>query len=149
VVVDVETTGTNPDRDKIIEFGICLFECDRQSGRIYRVLGSWEWFEDPGVSIPPEITKITGITDEMVAGHRIDEAPSTNGCPGLSNQYRNGCKPNTSHVQQESLQCEPPCAGQRLRQRMKGSPTIACGPMPVMGSGSITFAWSQATSTAR
>jgi DNA polymerase-3 subunit epsilon len=72
-VVDVETTGTNPDHDKIIELGICLFEYDRQKGRIYRVLGSWEWFEDTGSSIPPEITKITGITDEMVAGHRIDD----------------------------------------------------------------------------
>ena len=72
-VVDVETTGTSPDRDKIIEFGICLFEYGRQNGQIYKVLGSWEWFEDPGVSIPPEITKITGITDQMVAGHRIDD----------------------------------------------------------------------------
>jgi DNA polymerase-3 subunit epsilon len=71
-VVDVETTGSNPDRDKIIELGICLFEYDRQSGRIYKVLGSREWFEDPGLSIPPEITNITGITDELVAGHRID-----------------------------------------------------------------------------
>ena len=72
-VVDVETTGTNPDRDKIIELGICLFEYDRQSGRIYKVLGSWEWLEDPGFSIPPEITNITDITDETVAGHRIDD----------------------------------------------------------------------------
>jgi len=72
-VVDVETTGTNPDRDKIVELGICLFEYDRQTGRIYKVLGSWEWFEDPGGPIPPEITTITGITDAMVAGHRIDE----------------------------------------------------------------------------
>jgi DNA polymerase-3 subunit epsilon len=72
-VVDVETTGTNPDRDKIIELGICLFEYDRQHGRIYKVLGSWEWLEDPGFSIPPEITTITGITGEMVAGHRIDD----------------------------------------------------------------------------
>jgi DNA polymerase-3 subunit epsilon len=71
--VDVETTGTNSDRGKIIELGICLFEYARQSGRIYKVLGSWEWFEDPGCSIPPEITKITGITDAMVAGHRIDD----------------------------------------------------------------------------
>jgi DNA polymerase-3 subunit epsilon len=76
-VVDVETTGTNPDCDKIIEFGICLFDYDRQSGRIYKVLGSWEWFEDPGFPIPPEITKITCITDQMVAGHRIDE-PAVN-----------------------------------------------------------------------
>jgi DNA polymerase III subunit epsilon len=72
-VVDVETTGTNPDRDKIIEFGICLFEYYRQNGRIYKVIGSWEWLEDPGCSIPPEITNITGITDEMVAGHTIDD----------------------------------------------------------------------------
>jgi DNA polymerase-3 subunit epsilon len=72
-VVDVETTGTNPDRDKIIELGMCLFEYDRPSGRIYKVLGSWEWFEDPGIPIPPEITKITGITDAMVTGHHIDD----------------------------------------------------------------------------
>jgi len=72
-VVDVETTGTDPDRDKIIELGICLFEYDRQTGRIYRVLGSREWFEDPGFPIPPEITNITGITDAMVAGHSIDD----------------------------------------------------------------------------
>jgi DNA polymerase-3 subunit epsilon len=71
--VDVETTGTNPDGDRIIELGICPFEYDRQSGRIYRVLGCGEWFEDPGFSIPPEIVRITGITDEMVAGQRIDE----------------------------------------------------------------------------
>jgi DNA polymerase III subunit epsilon len=77
-VVDVETTGTNPDRDKIIELGICLFEYDRQSGRIYKILGSWEWFEDPAVPIPPEITNITGITDQMVAGHRIDDRAVNN-----------------------------------------------------------------------
>jgi hypothetical protein len=39
-VVDVETTGTNPDSDKIIELGICLFEYDRQNGRIYPAPGS-------------------------------------------------------------------------------------------------------------
>jgi DNA polymerase-3 subunit epsilon len=72
-VVDVETTGINPDRDKIIELAICLFEYGRQNGRIYKVFGSWEWLEDPGFSIPPEITNITGITDKMVAGHRIDD----------------------------------------------------------------------------
>jgi DNA polymerase-3 subunit epsilon len=68
-----ETTGTNPDCDKIIELGICLFEYGRQTGQIYKVLDSWEWLEDPGFPISPEITKITGITDEMVAGRRIDD----------------------------------------------------------------------------
>ena len=73
-VVDVETTGANPDRDQIIELGICPFEYSRHDGRIYKVLGSRERFEDPGFSIPPEITNLTGNTDEMVAGHRIDDA---------------------------------------------------------------------------
>src|SRR5712671_4347401 len=45
-VVDVETTGTSSDRGRIIELGISLFEYDRQNGRIYKVLGSWEWFEE-------------------------------------------------------------------------------------------------------
>jgi DNA polymerase-3 subunit epsilon len=72
-VVDVETTGTNPDRDKIIEFGICFFQYDRERGRICKILGFWEWLEDPGFPIPPEITNITGITNEMVAGYSIDD----------------------------------------------------------------------------
>jgi hypothetical protein len=36
-------------------------------------------FEDPGVSTPPEITKITGNADKMVAGHRIDERAVNDG----------------------------------------------------------------------
>ena len=72
-VVDVETTGIDPERDKIIELGICLFEYGRNDGRIYRVIGSWDWLEDPGMPIPPEITRLTGITDQMVVGHRIDD----------------------------------------------------------------------------
>src|SRR6266852_4356750 len=77
-IVDVETTGTNPDRDKIIELGICLFEYGRHDGRIYRVLGSWEWFEDPGFSIPREITSLTGITNQMVTGQSIDDGVVNN-----------------------------------------------------------------------
>jgi DNA polymerase III subunit epsilon len=47
-------------------------QCHRETRRIYKALGSWEWLEDPGCSIPPEITNITGITDEMVAGRTVD-----------------------------------------------------------------------------
>jgi uncharacterized membrane protein len=35
--------------------------------------GSWDWPQDPGFPITPEITKITVITDEMVAGNRIGD----------------------------------------------------------------------------
>src|SRR5215469_2066318 len=72
-VVDVETTGTNPDTDRIIELGICLFEYGRNDGQVYRVLGSWDWLEDPGTPIPPEIIHLTGITDELVTGRKIDD----------------------------------------------------------------------------
>jgi hypothetical protein len=43
-VVDAETTGTNPESDKIIELGICLFgirpseRADLQSPRLLRVV---------------------------------------------------------------------------------------------------------------
>ena len=30
---------------------------------------------EPSVPIPPEVTSLTGITDEMVAGQRFEEAP--------------------------------------------------------------------------
>ena len=56
-VVDVETTGTDPEHDKIIELGMCVFEYGRNDGRIYRVIGSWNWLEDPGIPLPPEITR--------------------------------------------------------------------------------------------
>ena len=52
---------------------MCVFEYGRSDGRIYRVIGSWNWLEDPEIPIPPEITRLTGITDQMVAGNRIDD----------------------------------------------------------------------------
>jgi DNA polymerase III subunit epsilon len=72
-VVDVETTGTDMARDKIIELGMCLFEYGQQDKRIYRVLGACDWLEDPGFPIPAEIVEMTGITDDVVAGGKIDD----------------------------------------------------------------------------
>ena len=74
VIVDTETTGLNQDADKIIEIGVVVFEYDPDSGQGYRVIETYGCLEDPGIPIPPEITAITGITDEMVAGQRIDDA---------------------------------------------------------------------------
>ena len=46
-------------------------------GRIVGVRDVFSAFNEPTVPISPEITALTGITDEMVAGHRIDEASVT------------------------------------------------------------------------
>ncbi len=59
-IVDLETTGGMAKRDKITEIGIVLFDGEK-------VIDQYQTLVNPGRSIPPEITRITGITNEMVA----------------------------------------------------------------------------------
>ena len=61
-VFDIESTGTNPRTDRIVELAILLVF---PGGR--REMHSWLF--NPGVPIPVETTAIHGITDEMVANH--------------------------------------------------------------------------------
>ena len=42
-------------------------------GRIVGVRDVFTSFNEPSIPIPAEVTSLTGITDEMVAGQRIDE----------------------------------------------------------------------------
>jgi DNA polymerase III subunit epsilon len=72
-IVDTETTGTNQAIDKIIELGIVVVEYCPDSGQVYRVLETFNELEYPGMPIPPDSTKIHGITDDMVANKRIDD----------------------------------------------------------------------------
>ena len=71
LILDVETTGLDHAKDRIIELGMIAFEFE-PGGTVFRVTGAYSGFQDPGMPIPPEITKLTGITDEMVAGQAID-----------------------------------------------------------------------------
>lgn len=72
-VLDVETTGFSPTTDRIIELGIVTGRFSLETGRITSITGAYSLYEDPGMPIPPEITELTGITNEMVAGQRIDD----------------------------------------------------------------------------
>ncbi|CAA2145090.1 3'-5' exonuclease [Methylobacterium bullatum] len=72
LILDTETTGTDCVADEVIELGILKFEYGA-SGRIYRVLETFNQLHQPSKSIPADITRITGITDADVAGQRIDD----------------------------------------------------------------------------
>ncbi|MBW9052454.1 3'-5' exonuclease [Rhizobium mesosinicum] len=71
VIVDVETTGLNHRTDEIIEIGAIAFTFD-PSGRIGDVTGIYAGLQQPMKPIPADITRLTGITEEMVAGQLID-----------------------------------------------------------------------------
>lgn len=59
-VFDLETTGTHYSRDRIVE--ICILKVLPDRTTQIRT-----WLVNPGIPIPPEISAIHGITDEMVA----------------------------------------------------------------------------------
>ena len=61
VVFDTETTGLSALSNRLIEIGAVLVK----NGEI---LEKFETFVDPETSIPPEISAINNITDDMVAG---------------------------------------------------------------------------------
>lgn len=73
VVLDTETTGLDTETARIIELGMVKFLYDSQTGEIYRVLGTFSKFKDPGMPIPEEVTRVTHITDDMVKGARISD----------------------------------------------------------------------------
>lgn len=58
-IIDIETTGGLAKRDKIIEVAIVVHDGNK-------VVDQFDSLIDPERSIPPEITRITGITNMMV-----------------------------------------------------------------------------------
>jgi DNA polymerase-3 subunit epsilon len=72
IFLDTETTGTNHYNDQIIELALVPFEYSND-GKIYKLLESYAGLQDPNITITPFITKLTGITNEMVAGKTFDQ----------------------------------------------------------------------------
>jgi DNA polymerase-3 subunit epsilon len=60
VFLDLETTGATPTHDRITEVGLVTVD----NGKFTR---QWSTLVNPGMRIPPMITSLTGISDEMVA----------------------------------------------------------------------------------
>jgi DNA polymerase-3 subunit epsilon len=72
-ILDTETTGVIPEKDKIIELGIVLVQVCPKTGRAFSVTKVFDELEDPGFPIPEESTRIHNISNEMVAGKRIND----------------------------------------------------------------------------
>ncbi|CUW37151.1 conserved protein of unknown function（contain Ribonuclease H-like domain& len=71
IFLDLETTGLDPVKDEIIEMAMVPFTYSLD-GRVFEVQAAFQSLRQPADPIPAEITKLTGITDEMVAGKNID-----------------------------------------------------------------------------
>ncbi|HEY3175516.1 MAG TPA: exonuclease domain-containing protein [Candidatus Polarisedimenticolia bacterium] len=59
---DTETTGLSPVDDRVVELAAVSFRRDGSEVAVF------EHLVDPGIPIPPEMTRIHGITKEMVTG---------------------------------------------------------------------------------
>jgi DNA polymerase-3 subunit epsilon len=64
VVVDVETTGMRPLSDRVIE--VAAIRLTNSGGRVHPV-AEFATLVNPEQGLPPTITRLTGITEEMVA----------------------------------------------------------------------------------
>lgn len=74
LILDTETTGLDSSKDRLIELALILVDVDKATGLPLQVQEVFDELEDPGRPIPAEATRVTGITDAMVAGKRLDEA---------------------------------------------------------------------------
>jgi len=73
VLLDVESTGGNINDDEITELGMVSILYSPFAGKVTSIEKVISLFDDPGKPIPEKITELTGITDGMVKGEKIDE----------------------------------------------------------------------------
>lgn len=71
ILLDTETTGLDPYKDEIIELAFVVVTYNVRWNTIISIDDVYDGFNQPSQPITEEITRITGITNEMVAGKRV------------------------------------------------------------------------------
>ena len=74
IALDTETTGVDHRTCEVIELAMVAFRYSRADGRILGVARTFAALQQPSAPIPPEIVRLTRITDADVAGRNIDAA---------------------------------------------------------------------------
>lgn len=104
-LVDVETTGRDPSKDRVVEIGIAV-------GRAGQVIARYNWLINPGMPIPDEAKQVHGISDDLVKDSpRIETimheiAAALEGCiPAAYNAAF-----DKAFLHGELARCEPPRA---------------------------------------
>jgi DNA polymerase-3 subunit epsilon len=116
VVIDIETTGGWAPSDRITEIGAIKL-------RNHEVVDRWHSLVNPQRSIPPNITRLTGITNEMVRNAPVfaDIADSLMAFMGDGIFVAHNVNFDHSFISQEYMRLERPfrfpkfctCAGMR------------------------------------
>jgi DNA polymerase-3 subunit epsilon len=78
-VVDIECTGSKFPAHRLMEFGVVYHDGQR-------ITGGWEQLVNPGMPIPEFVSRMTGISQEMVA-----EAPPFGQIARTLHQALEGC----------------------------------------------------------
>jgi len=74
IVLDLETTGLSREHDEIIEVAFRPFYFCSKTFKVTKLARKFILYNEPSSPIREEITRITGITDEMVKGESVDWA---------------------------------------------------------------------------
>lgn len=73
IILDLETTGLDPAKDEIIEVAMVKFQYS-ETAEVTGVCGVFQSYNEPSIPIPALVTDLTGITNKLAAGHKIDIA---------------------------------------------------------------------------
>lgn len=73
IILDTETTGLKADENHIIELGMVKAMYSPSLSQFTSIVDVVSMYEQPPEPISPEITTLTGITNEIVEGKRFDE----------------------------------------------------------------------------
>ena len=71
-IIDLETSGLDPNTNEIIELALMLCWLDEQ-GEVIAHMGPMTWLQEPSVPLDARISLLTGLTAPMLVGQSIND----------------------------------------------------------------------------